>query len=234
MRGWIASIRPIRSLVGVLCVLGQLTPVAVWAQQEEANVANPEARSMTPVYQDLELREEAEAHRRLEILRMRGEAARLTANTEELAAQAQNCKARREAYLAGAQVTLCPNDELALEIRDVSIESGPMTQNAQLLLDRIEDRMLSLEKKLIENPEFTSPEPLGPLSAAAQGLGTSQAVLLLAGPARAIVRLSAGEGDVVYRLPFEARKDGSDCIRTVTALHGIGIGTRICRADSEL
>ena len=233
MRGRTESIRSMRRWVALLCVLAPLILVPVWAQQDTESAARPEVPNMTPVYEDLELREEAEAQRRLEILRMRGEADRLMANTEELAAQAQNCKARRDAYLAGAQVTLCPHDELALQMQDVSIDSSPIAQNAQLLIDRLEDRMLSLEQRLIDNPELTSPDPQGDFRDATEGFGTAQGVLLLAGPARAIVRLSFGAGDVVYRLPFEAQQDGSDCIRTVKALHGIGVGTRICRQVAE-
>lgn len=233
MKGWTAPMRPTRRWVGVLCVLGQLTLVPVWAQQEGESMANPEVRNMTTVYQDLKLREEAEAERRLEILRMRGEAARLMANTEELAAQAQNCKARRDAYTAGAQVTLCRNDEMDPEIKDASMDASPMIQKAELLLDLIEDRMRSLEQRLIEGFQPASPEPESSFGGTSRGGGTSRAELLLAGPARAIVRLSGGAGDVLYRLPFEARQDGSGCIRTLTPLHGIGSGTRICRAVAE-
>ena len=233
MNGRIAPIRRTRRWAGVLCVLGPLTLVPVWAQQEEEPAGGPDPGNRSHVYRDLELREEADAERRLEILRMRGEAARLTANTEELAAQAQNCKARRDAHLAGADVPLCPNDELGAEITDVSLDTRPVIQDVELLLDRFEDRMWSLEQRLIENSARPAPEPQKPFGGSRRGLVTAHAQLLLAGPARAIVRLSGGAQDVLYRLPFEARRDGPDCIRTVQPLHGIGSGTRICRAPEK-
>ena len=226
MKGRAAIICPIRRLLEVLCIMVPLALAPAWAQQEEDSESAEGVQGVSAVYRELKLREEEEAKRRLEIIQMRGEAARLMANTEELNAQAQNCKARREAYEAGAQVNLCPNDELALRQQIASSEGTAITQGKEPMLAVIEARLEALEMRLIA----ASLDPPEEIRESQRQPGTSKAILLLAGPARAVVRLPGGARDAIYRLPFEARLDGSSCIRTVKALHGIGAGKRICRA----
>ena len=232
MKRLVALISQGRRLFDVLFVMAPLALAPAWAQQEDKGESSDEVQEMAIEYRELQLRQEEEAKRRLEIIQMRGEAARLMANTEELNAQAQNCKARRDAYEAGAQVDLCPNDELAVRQGDASSEVIAISQGNEPMLVLLEMRLEALETRLLQ-------APLPPASDQEFGRGvsprtprTSEGILLLAGPARAVVRLPGGEGDAIYRLPFEARLDGSSCIRTVKALHGIGAGMRICRAGA--
>ena len=218
-----------RRLIDVLCVMAPLALAPAWAQQEDKGESSDQVQEMAIQYRELKLHQEEEAKRRLAIIQMRGEAARLTANTEELNAQAQNCKARRDAYEAGAEVDLCPNDELTVRQGDASSKVIATSQGMDPMLALLETRLEELEARLVEAPLPPVMDHEFGISVSQRTLGTSEAILLLAGPARAVVRLSGGEGDAIYRLPFEARLDGRSCIRTVKALHGIGAGMRICR-----
>lgn len=232
MSGSLTPARPVCRQVGFLGFIALLTLAPAWAQQEETSMSSETGQDISEVYQELKLREEAQAERRLEIIRMRGEAARLIANTEELNAQAQNCKARRDAFEAGAQVNLCPNDELPGQPQEVAREDFVDVRGVEPMITVIEMRLAALEQQLHEaaqRPDIHTQARLGDTQSL---LETSDATLLLAGPARAVVRLSGNNKDAIYRLPFEARPDGRSCIRTVKSLHGIGSRIRICSAAS--
>ena len=222
---------PIGRFRGLLAFAGiVLVAAPAWAQEEEvASAPSPESPDTGSAYQELQLREQVEATRRLDIIKMRGEAARLMANTEELNAQAQNCQARRAAYKAGAPVELCQNDQV-VPGPQASLTSGSGNAPAATLLAHIEARMAALERELRKGPVTVSnaPQAEQPGNSRVESWG---AVLLLAGPARAVVRLPGKAGDILYRMPFDARRDGGKCIETVRERSGIPAGTRICRAE---
>ena len=229
-------IRLLRIMPGLLCAAALLALPPASAQEEEAGGESGSLENANAVYQELALREKEETERRLEILRMRGEAARLDANTEELNAKSQNCKARRQAFEAGAQVNLCPNDEAALEKAEADAQEAAATLAEKQMRSLIEERVVELEQRLTQ---FASYEQLH----LEQGMGQLRPsgeqpdpVLLLLGAARAVVRIGGdpelgltGE-TAVFRIPFEARLDGGECIRTERELHGIEVGKRICPA----
>ena len=220
-------VRTVRLLLA--CGLGLVFAFApVWAQDQGDLASSPETGAEELTYRELQLREQAAAERRLDIIQMRGEASRLTANTEELNAQAQNCKARRAAFEAGAPVELCENDEPARSLEGMAIaEFGGAPPSSWL--SQIEERLGTLENQLRSPPNDESwaiPDADSPNRLTTRSSG---AVLLLTGPARAIVRLPDGKGDTLYRMPFEAVRDGTDCIETVAARDGIPAGTQICR-----
>ena len=221
---------PIGRFRGLLAFAGIVLAAApTWAQEEEvASAPSPESPDAGPAYQELQLREQVEATRRLDIIEMRGEAARLMANTEELNAQAQNCQARRAAYESGAQVELCQNDQVVPRPQASAI-GGSGEAPAANWLTHLEARMAVLEQELRKAPATASNEP-HPEQLAVSRVESWRAVLLLAGPARAVVRLPGKAGDVLYRMPFDARRDGDKCIETVRERSGIPAGTRICRA----
>lgn len=205
--------------------------VPVWAQETSDTASPLEGAEDGLAYQELQLREQADAERRLEIVRMRGEASRLIANTEELNAQAQNCAARRAAYEAGAPVDLCENDRPVAPFEETGI-AGASGTAPSAWLTRLEERMAELESRLHAAPEGDLKLPASkPLTGLRQF--DSGAVLLLSGPARAVVRLPDNKGDALYRLPFEARREGDDCIETVSARAGVPAGTRICKEGVE-
>lgn len=218
--------RCIRKLL-LACGVG-LAFASVGAQDMSDLASSPETGEGELTYQELQLREQAAAERRLDIIQMRGEASRLSANTEELNAQAQNCQARRAAYEAGAAVELCENDRPVGPREGIDI-AGLAGSPPTAWLARVEERLTTLENQLSAVPDesWGLPDPESPNRAAQHSVG---AVLLLTGPARAVVRLPNGEGDALYRLPFEALRDGNDCIETVTARDRIPAGTRICKA----
>ena len=111
---------------------------------------------------------------------------------------------------------------------------GPaMDPIEQPLLAQIEQRLALLEQMRFEGPQPNAPGQQGTNAALQRGRTGAEATLLLAGPARAVVRLAGQEQDVHYRLPFEAKMDGPNCIKTVKAIHGIGAGERICRASGR-
>ncbi|MYE04881.1 MAG: hypothetical protein F4Y00_07925 [Bacteroidetes bacterium SB0662_bin_6] len=214
--------------------IGLLALAPARAQQEVENTSPETEQDIAALYQELHSREEEQAQRRLEIISMRGEAARLTANTEELNAQAQNCKARRDAYEAGAQVSLCPNDEQPAEAREVATEDLLDTREMESMFTVIEMRLAALEQQFFEAGQLLAIDAQGQLGHSSQPADTSDATLLMAGPARAVVRLSSNNKTAIYRLPFEARPDGRNCITTVKSLHGIGSRIRICSAGAAL
>ncbi|MYJ73670.1 MAG: hypothetical protein F4089_00645 [Gammaproteobacteria bacterium] len=220
-------VRTVRLLLA--CGLGLVFALApVWAQDQSDLASSPETGAEELTYRELQLREQAAAERRLDIIQMRGEASRLTANTEELNAQAQNCKARRAAFEAGAPVDLCENDEPTgpPEGMDIAEFDGAPPSS---WLAQIEERLGTLENQLRSPPNDESWATPGANSPNRFMTRSSGAVLLLTGPARAIVRLPGGNGDALYRMPFEAVRDGADCIETVAARDRIPAGTRICR-----
>ena len=222
-----SSIGRFRGLLAFAGIVLAATPA--WAQEEEvASAPSLQSPNTGPAYQELQLRERVEATRRLDIIEMRGEAARLMANTEELNAQAQNCQARRAAYESGAQVELCENDQI-VPGPQASATGASGDAPAATWLAHIEARMSALEQELRKTPVTLSSGPQAEQPGNFR-VDTWGAVLLLAGPARAVVRLPGKAGDILYRMPFDARRDGDKCIETVRERSGIPAGTRICRA----
>ena len=221
-------IRKMRLLLA--CGVG-LAFAPVWAQEESGIATSPGMSEDELTYRELQLREQVAAERRLDIIQMRGEASRLTANTEELNAQAQNCKARRTAYEAGAPVELCKNDRPESPRGETQIAGLAGVPPAEWLA-QIEARLAMLENRQFAAPDatniLTDPNTLGPVVQP-----ELPPVLLLTGPARAIVRLPDSDADALFRLPFEAVRAGDDCIETVSSRNRIVAGTRICKQGTE-
>ena len=218
---------------GLLLAVGGVA----YAQQDDP--ATPEPVAVDPIYLEMEIQEQMEVKRRLDIQRMEGEAQRLTASSDELRAQAANCKARREAYEAGAPVTLCARDQADGE-GAATVAAGDELARAFGVMDA---RLNALEAKVRDG--LTDRRPVAPVAVDSSAAGVlsdgevpsvqpvspqaSPAWLVLAGPARAVVQVR-GQADIAYfKVPFEAMLDGDNCILIGTARPGLPAGTRVCR-----
>ena len=255
MKSSAVRIGGLKWLVGCMCVTVTLELAFAQAQQEQGAgrpaesgngvLSMPETGEGPgktggefDIYEDLWVREEQEAERRLEIIRMRGEADRLSANTEELNAKTQNCKARRNAYEAGADVHLCKNDEGAVRRQEAATDESADTHTAEPYFAVIENRLVELENRLTGAAERAPANILQVSDDIWPEPEKSEFVLVLLDSARAVVqyRITTELGEELrtknafYRIPFEARLEGSDCIRTVKALGGVEVGKRICRS----
>ena len=220
--------------VGGLCLAAWVALGSVAAQEsiEPSAVENPLERR----YRELQVREQMDAARRLDVLRLQGEAERLTVETQEIEARAKNCTARRKAFEAGVGVKLCENEIEGGEGPGLPGSSEDPVE-ADLRMVEMEARMAALEAQLREAPA-AEPEPENPVMSpvsptSAPAPAKPKAVVVLLGPARAVVRLAGRRANEMYRIPVEARLDGEDCIVTSVGRGGLDAGVRICRGGGQ-
>ena len=217
--------------IGGLCLALWFALEGAAAQQ---SVGQPAVEDlMEQRYRELQVREQLDAARRLDVLRLQGEAERLTVETQEIEARAKNCAARRKAFEAGAGVNLCKNDMEGGEVQGLP-GAGENPIEEDLRIAEMEARMAAMEAALRESSAADA-APDSPVvsvapAVAAPTLTEPKAVLVLLGPARAVVRLAGRRANELYRIPVEARLDGENCIVTSVGRSGLDAGVRICRS----